>query len=391
MKSPVAANTEQAPDLPGLDGALAAMLRGQQPAWQDAWIGVSGEAAAVDRIRYHGVALALIESGQEFPGWPDIVVESIREEARLQVLWEASHKDALSPLLERFGAQQVDCLMMKGTATAYLLHETPAVRRRGDSDLLIRPHQLAAARETLQESGWTRHEVDYFGQESWLFDTGMGFVHTVDLHWRSVGTPFLAKTFGDDELFETSVPLPRLCAEARTLAPPLLLLRGVLNQALHGLSGYIQGDAPVFARDRLIWLLDTALLMQRFSDADWDAVVAAAEARGMRKLCLEELRKAEMHFDATLPESVATRLGADRDATGVESYFARGSAAARLWMDVGALEGVTPRLAFLRRHVFPAEDALARRFPNAAHWPAPVLHARRIASGLKNLIGRKGG
>ncbi|MBH5321242.1 nucleotidyltransferase family protein [Aurantiacibacter sediminis] len=380
--------TEHAPVLRGLDVALAAMLRGEQADWQDAWS--AEEKAAIERIRYHGIALALIEIGHDFSSWPAEVIEAIRDEARLQVLWEESHRDVLVPVLQRLAAEQIHCIVMKGTATAYLLHDTPAARRRGDSDVLIQPQQLDSVRALLEELDWTRHEIDYFGQESWLFDTGMGFVHAIDLHWRSVGTPFLAQVFGEVILFKNQIPLPRLCDAARTLSPPLLLLRAVMNQRLHDLSGYIQDYARVFADDRLIWLLDIALLMQRFSDADWADLVAAAERREMGAMCLDQLKKVDAFFDAPLPDDVASRLARKSDVTGVESYFALGSAGARLWRDLGSLDGFVPRLGHLQRHLFPSKDALEKRFPEAVHWPAPLLYARRFASGVRNVFAGRG-
>ncbi len=136
--------------------------------WTDVWT----------RIEYHGLPLLLHANAASLLEWPDQLLEQIAEEARLMVLWETTHKDVVTTLLDALSEAQIGTVIMKGAALAYSLHDDPTIRRRGDTDLLIEPRHKQRTCELLVDLGWCRkpdpHGLNY--QEGWLHDAAGFFL-----------------------------------------------------------------------------------------------------------------------------------------------------------------------------------------------------------------------
>ncbi|MFC3098027.1 nucleotidyltransferase family protein [Alteraurantiacibacter palmitatis] len=356
-----------------------------------AYLGNDATARLVwSRIRMHGIALALLEMAPAVHAWPRSILSSLRDEARLQALWELSHRNCLLAVLARLDAAGVECLVLKGTALAYLVYDQPAMRRRGDSDILVRESSLPATRAILADMGLVRTQDATFGQESWVYDTGIGFVHCIDLHWEVVAAPFLRQLLDVEECFASATPLPRLAAGARTTSPALLFMRGLVNQALHRTNGYLVDDQMMFADGRLIWLLDAHLLALRNTPADWEQIARIGVERGLAPICAKMLRHAQKALGTPLPESVMTRLEAEPQANPVTSYLELGSGTARLRDDLGASRDMASRVRLLLAHAFPPRNFMQGRYPGRAHWPLGLLYLHRLVAGLWNLLVQQG-
>lgn len=173
-----------------LDALLAAALRGEDAHWPGDL--VSKDLSA--RISAHGISGLLAEFPLEEYGWPEEINQLVREEARLQSMWETSHHRILTPLLEAARTSGIAVLVMKGSALAYSLYSDPAHRRRSDSDLLIRPADLAGMRRVLSEQGFNRSGSTSLLQQVWSRQCSSGFSHEIDLHWATSGNPVIARS-----------------------------------------------------------------------------------------------------------------------------------------------------------------------------------------------------
>lgn len=375
-------------DTAGIDAGLALLLGGQADVLAPhlADTAVADQIAA--RIRVHGIALALLALAPVVQGWPAPLLGRIREEARLQVLWEASHREVVEEVLSRLHALGIEVLVMKGTALAYLVYDEPAMRRRGDSDILVRQGRLRDVRKVFANIGLVPTGDRTFGQETWQYQTGIGFVHAIDLHWEAVGSPYLRRVLAADECFDQAVPLPRLAAEARSLSPVLLLLRGLLNQMLHHANGYLIDEDMHYETDRLIWQMDTHLLASGFTDEEWRHLQEFAIARGLAAPCRDALAAARQAFGTPLPGDVMAALAARPDSSEVVRYAALESGTARLRQDFTASAGFVEKVRLLASFVVPPGEFMRRRFPGRAAWPLPLLHVCRIASGLTRFTRR---
>lgn len=364
---------------------LSALLRGETVAWQDTW----EPERITDMIRYHGIALALVEGDSDLSAWPASALKPVREEARLQALWEASHREMLVRVLDALAKEGIETRLLKGAAVAYLAYETPAVRRRGDSDLLVRPGREQDAERVLRGLGLKPEGPPSFGQQNWVFDTGMGFRHAIDLHWRLVGSPYLCSVLDEVAFWGEPVALPRLCVTAQTVPQELLMLRGLINQALHATHGYYHDGERVHEGERLIWLMDLALLMRRFAPADWERLVAAATKSGLVARCLAGMQRAAALLDAPLPQSIAAQLAAASGPHATEHYLTDATLGERVRKDFVSLDRWSDRLQLIRRHAFPDAQSLRNRYPENAHWPLIMLYAKRMLGALSKRLTRR--
>ncbi|TIX48969.1 nucleotidyltransferase family protein [Alteraurantiacibacter aquimixticola] len=343
------------------------------------------------RIEFHGIALALCDADAGLRSWPEDLRESVLEEARHQVLWEESHREVVIALLDRLDEQGIPALVMKGTALAYSVYDRPATRRRGDTDLLVARSDLRKARQVMAAAGLERISDAHFGQEVWVRDTGIGFVHAIDLHWEVIGSPSLRRLIGHDECFAHAIPLERLAGHARTLDPVLQLLRGAINRELHIVHGYIAGAQRHHEGDRLIWRMDTHLLAPSLTEGQWRELGRLACERGLAGAILTSLRGAQASFGTTLCESAVADLEAAQGANPIADHLAETNALARLRADLAALETPEEKLELFRVRVFPSRSQIERRYPEASGWPMPLQHLYRLLSaGLRLFTGRRG-
>src|SRR5436190_9176433 len=94
--------------------------------WPETWRGGTAESAVVERSLYHGIAGLLIE--YQPVDWPGHVVERLRDQALAQAMWEIRHKVVINQLLTELARERITAIVLKGTAFAYDLYQTPATR-----------------------------------------------------------------------------------------------------------------------------------------------------------------------------------------------------------------------------------------------------------------------
>ncbi len=370
-----------------IDRFLAASLWPGERRSADAFAWPEDTSALAERIRFHGIALALSSEKDAMHGWLAALREEIRAEGRLQGIWESSHHGMMVKVLGQLAEAGVDALVIKGTALAYALYNDPAIRKRGDSDVLVRRSQLDAARAALREAGLVPHGDYHFGQETWRQQRGKGFIHYVDLHWEVTGPPSLRHLLDVEECFERAVALPRLAPSARMIEPVHALLRGAINQALHGVHGYFEGGEKLFEESRLIWHYDAHLLARSFGNADWERLVDLATSRGLAPMVASLLSGARASCGTEIPAGVMARLEATGEAGRFADYLARRGALGRMVMDLSAARGAGDVRELLSLHLMPSPEHMRQRFPGRQDWPLSLLYAYRLAAGALSRIG----
>lgn len=354
----------QASDLPPWDTRLSPHLH----------------AAASQRALFHGICLLLWEQKGQLTDWPDGVVETIRDEARLQTFWEASHRAAISALLEALNAQGIDAAVMKGTALAYSLYGNPAIRRRGDSDLLVMGDARDVVRGILRQSGFEHAPERHGLQESWSLHARDGFVHEIDVHWQMSSSPTISKALARIHPHGSWVSLARLSPHARGLGLLHSLIMTCINRAAHGTFGYFVESDRVKETDRLIWAIDIHLLCDRFGDEEWRRLPQLGEASGASELVRSGLMFARQSLGSFVPDDVLAALASAAGPQPVTHYLNTASQRQRVMMDWNASPTWSERLALLHRNAFPDRAMLMERYPKATGWPLPALHLLRLVT-----------
>ena len=86
-------------------------------------------------------------------GWPVEVRAVIAKAAHAQTATELLRQRQLIAVLDALAVEGIYPVVMKGTALAYSLYESPAARPRADTDLLIRRDQVDHVRRVLGRPG----------------------------------------------------------------------------------------------------------------------------------------------------------------------------------------------------------------------------------------------
>lgn len=360
-----------------LDNLLAAALRGEAPPCPpgpvETWL-----PELLDRANLHGVHALLHR--QSLP-WPHEAVQAIRERALAQAAWELRHEQAVQGALQALSRAGLRPLIIKGTALAYSLYDSPVLRARGDTDLLVGAGEARVAGEALSADGWTRlpsgDEAAY--QATYLRHWPDG-THAIDLHWKINNSEVLSRLFTHDELLAVSEPVPALGPHALAPNPVDALLIACLHRATHRTQPYLVDGAAHHEPDRLIWLMDIHLLAGRLSQAEWSRWTAAALDKGLAGCCLEALESAVAALGTQPPGQVLSTLAAAPK--GHASEYLHSESLRQHWLDMQASGSASGRLRWLSHRLFPPADYMRRKYASAQVRWLPWLYLRRAATGL---------
>lgn len=308
----------------------------------------------------------------------------------MAALWEEMHRVAITRLIAALASAGVPTLLMKGTALAYLYHDDPAVRRRGDTDLLIRPRDLERTRELLTARGCERREDPHglFFQETWEIDCGAGLIHSLDLHWEPADRPILQQVLRSDEFWAASIPVPRLCREARAPDPVLMLAHGAINQAWHVARGFFVDGERIVGGRRLIWSVDYARLAAGFTPDDWSRLVQFCHDRQISSVVLSALAGAVADIGFMPPPVPLTQLAQDTRPSPAARYIAAPDRLSDLLADIRNADTWSVRARFITSMIFAPRSHLESKYPHLANWPTLALQFRRYAGAFAWLRNR---
>lgn len=370
------------------DAFLAAALRGPAP-----WRTDLQPDRVVARAFFHGVCGCL---AGRLDGWPPEAAERVRSAARSHAMWEMRHRLILAGLLAALDEAGARALLLKGSALAYELYDPPAARMRGDTDVLVDPASLPAAREVLAARGFVRSALArdaaevLFLEETWILAAPDGLIHSIDLHHRAFNAPILARLIPFEAAWTRARPLPGLGRAAKGLPFDMALILACAHRAKHKVSPYYV-DGQAFADgDRLIWLLDIDLIVRRLGPQDWGLVLAQALGHGVSAVCREGLEMAVRRFGTPVPPEVLRALAAAPARTAATRYLLSQRLAGRLWSDLLATRGLHRRLRYLRLGLLPDAARMRAKYADRPGLPLPLLHLRRIGRFvLAQALGRR--
>lgn len=372
------------------DAWISACLRGQAPEGSQA----PGMAVAdlVNRMAYHGVAGALAEDPALMARLPEDVARRMQDVARGHAFWELAHRRILTRLAPEFAARGIAPLILKGTALAYSVYDTPVLRPRGDTDVVVAEADYEPAQQILRAHGFTLAFVPggriVASQCSYEMHDGHGLHHVIDLHRRTNNHAALARLFPYAELRARAEPLDRL--NPAYLRPGFVdaLLFACYHRFMHIAKPITVAGAAHLSENRLIWLLDMVEIARRFSARDWDSFVARARDKGLLRICQGSLLAARDRAGLDLPDPVRLALdAAPQDEAPVR--FLRAGRGGRLLADLAATPGMRQKLGFLRETAFPPAAYMRASFGHAGQRePLPGLYLRRALRGLGSLTGK---
>ncbi len=361
------------------DQFLRALLRGQVEGWPSR-AGAEFQEGFVQSCTANGVAPLvhfLRERAGRWDGWPDQVRHRLKSEETGALLLQELMDRELAAVLGRLHSHGVHCLLLKGAALARLAYPAPHTRPRLDSDLWVRLNDWQIVEDCLTQSGYdpgpaTRARVIQ-SQLTFVRPGGPDWQHNLDVHWKISNL----QLFGDSLCFETCweerQPVPGLGPAAWTLAPAAGLLLACLHRvAHHGRSS------------RLIWLRDIYELARRLSPQQQEEFLELTGRKQLRAVCRDGLAHALEAFPAI--DGVSRLRSWSEEPTTESEESARFLQEAHVrkavfLSDWRNLEGLRPRLTYLKEHLFPNPTQMLARHPGKGRLWLPLLYLWRILAG----------
>jgi hypothetical protein len=289
----------------------------------------------------------------------------------------------LQRLLEAFAAQRVDTVLLKGCALAATLYAEPALRPMGDLDLLIRREALDRARQVMASQDYQpmQEMSDEFGgrylQEQIFVRAGTRPAQ-VDVHWHLTSMPYYRARIPIEWFWDRAVEQNVNGRPALVFTPEAQLLHLSLHFALHHWSS------------RLLWSYDLALLLaQRGEQMDWTSLAGAAEAFGLGRAVRLTLENVRDRWGVSAPPEASARLASIRTRLPERALAAIMTARrreARVLSDGLSLPGLRPKLGYWLGLILPSREYMRRRYGVAQPALLPVYYARRVATGLWQLV-----
>ena len=382
------------PDI-SIDQFIAGSLAEGAISWPGRWSTPKANSAFVERSIDHGVAGMLFELAVN-SDWPARVIDGLRDQALAQTMWEVRHRQVVGRLLTGLAQVDVTPMLLKGTAAAYDLYETPAMRARIDTDILVDIGDLAAARLVLARNGFNRgsqerDDNDEFSlQETWYFTTedGVNNCHTIDLHWHVMNSMALRQTLDYADSVRSARPLPRLHPHAIGMDLPRALIHVCLHRAIQDPRPYHIEGRRFFAGDRLIWANDIHLIAGALDGDGWERFGAIVAEKRLSSVCVDGLEFARKSLGTIVPKSVLDDLSLRRPDSRESRYLMNSSQLTRAFQDVLAVKGLSAKAGYVLDRLLVRKDFLRSKYPNMDKSSIAVLYLKRLAHLLHRRANR---
>ena len=332
--------------LPDHDGPFLGGGGPQTPLDASSW---SQLIAIVQHQRLTGYLHAAVDAG----------VLAVTDEQRQQV--DELHLGSCSTVLRlerilvdlatELEAAGIEFVVLKGSASAHLVHDDPAVRMFGDNDLLFRTEEFEPALQVLRKIGYHQQSVPPTSSFGRRFAKGVTLEgptgDELDAHRNLVFGTF-GFAIEVDELFDSSTEFELGGRKLQALGSETRLLHACYHAGL--------GD-PV---PRLSSVRDVAqMLMTGAQDAmrvrelasRWKSEAVVARAC---QLCEDHLGVA---VEGPIAEGLMDYEPTRREQRAIDSYVgADRSFAAKVLASLPYVEGLGERTAFLRAILVPSSD-----------------------------------
>src|SRR5712692_6161142 len=232
---------------------------------------------------------------------PREIRQALIDRQRAQILFSLRLTAELFRLLERFAAEGIGTLVVKGPVLAVRAYGDPAMRSCGDLDLLVRQRNIRQATELMSAAGFvpavSLGAIDAGKIPGQYLFSRRDSKLIVELHNDST-LRYFPRRLPLEEFFarQIRVPLDTHEVPALSVEDELVLI------CIHGAQHFWE---------RLMWIADVAALLSRQTGIDWERVADSAKAVGAERMLHTGLRFASDLLNAQLPVKVQAAVRAD--------------------------------------------------------------------------------
>ncbi len=327
--------------------------------------------------------MALLDHGLAPLVYATVALPALRAAAIRAAAVEPLRQDDLRVVLGALASNSVETLILKGTALAYDLYAAPELRPRADVDLLVAQSDATAAIDTFRTLGFsmphTSGDEHAVRQVTLTRRDAYGFEHDYDLHWDVTNTPVFASVLRFDALQKRARLLPRLGPHAQGLSDADALLLACIHRVAH------HHDT-----ERLIWLVDIALLRRRMSEDDHRRFWRQAADARVAMVCSRSIELADEWMSSATAHTAEQWLTVEERSRDEPSrvYLDRNLRyGEEMLADFRALPW-RARMQRLWQLAFPPAAFLQESFGTRSRLALPWLYVRRSVRGVARLFKR---
>ena len=312
---------------------------------------------------------------------PDWFCDELKKHTQRLAVSEMAQSHELKQVLAEFAQADIFPLLMKGAPLSYNLYPKPYLRERCDTDMLFRDRDQAnVARDLLEKRGYQQPNAvsgEFVSHQFACYrTTGMGVIHSLDMHWHLNNDHFFASAFSYEEFVQHAIPIPSLGVSARTLEPVHALLLACMHRV-----GHLKGGTG----NRLLWLYDIHLLAGQFSEKQWMVFEELTLERNLESVCLDSIETTRKAFKTKIPENILQTLRRKSRQGGYAPQNANQIWQAQL-MNLRSLPGWRARIKLLREQFFPPSNYMLKKYQIKYPVLLPAYYVLRIIQGIPKLF-----
>jgi hypothetical protein len=243
---------------------------------------------------------------------PPEIRERLRDWQRAQTVFTLSLTAELFRLLERFAANRIEALAIKGPALSVRCYGDPGLRQYSDLDLIVRGGDIQRSTEAMIALGY-EPKVPLAAIQAGKFPGEYVFTRPntkllVEFHTERTFR-YHPRPLRVEKLFERQM---RVQFDGHDV-PALSTEDELLLICIHGAKHFWQ---------RLMWIADVAALISR-QNVDWDRAASAAREVGAERMLRVGLRLAADVLAVRLSAQTAAEVHADAAAGRIAAQVAR--------------------------------------------------------------------
>ena len=237
---------------------------------------------------------------------PAPLLKSLRGYCKSIAIRNLSTTAELRRLLALMESKGIDTLPYKGPVLTKMLYKDLELRQFGDLDIVIQPEDMQFVEKLLVAEGYR----PYFGEKTAAElnaymksknEHTYDFYHDrkkffIEIHWR-FWPPFFSSVSPKD-IWHRREPVEL----AGTTVSNFKVEDYLIILCMHGSR---------HQWERLSWLCDIALLLQKYPNLDWQQMFHLAEQWGAKRMLSLGIYLAHTWLEAPLPKAIADRISAD--------------------------------------------------------------------------------
>ncbi len=213
-----------------------------------------------------------------------------RQSSTLNLWYNIEMKRVLSSLAEA----RIDVIALKGADVATALYSDPALRHFGDVDLMVHPGDLSTTLERLERLGYHYHQ-EYRFEAAYTKRAGYVYVKEVSAGYII----FEIHTSPHENEMGVTFDAGQMWKRARPITVAGVPIYGL---GLEDLLLYLCWHYRSHAFERLIWLYDISLMLQRCAhQLDWTLAHRLARAQKLTATLYYCTRLCQQLFQIALP------------------------------------------------------------------------------------------